>query len=86
MEVVVERLLHTEEAKEKSRCDSGDDKAIMTKRNRSRGPQYHYCKKYGHIEKNCIIRRPAEEKDNNPHVLNVSKAAEAVPSERQKEK
>ena len=33
MEVVVERLLHTEEAKEKSSCDSGDDKAIMTKQN-----------------------------------------------------
>ena len=63
MEVVTERLLHAErKQKEKSSPDSSGEKAMMTKRQfRGRGPQCHYCKKYGHIQKNCTKRIKAEE-------------------------
>ena len=63
MEVVTERLLHAErKRKEESSPDSSGEKAMMTKRQfRGRGPQCHYCKKYGHIQKNCTKHIKAEE-------------------------
>ena len=63
MEVVTERLLHAErKQKERTSPDSSGEKAMMAKRQfRGRGPQCHYCKKYGHIQKNCTKRIKAEE-------------------------
>ena len=65
MEVVTERLLHAERKQnEKSSPDYSGETAMMTKRQsqfRGRGPQCHYCKKYGHIQKNCTKRIKAEE-------------------------
>ena len=60
MEVVTERPLHAER-KQKEKSSHGE-KAMMTKRQfRGRGPQCHYRKKYGHIQKNCTKRIKAEE-------------------------
>ena len=63
MEVVTERLLHAErKQKERTSPDSSGEKAMTAKRQfRGRGPQCHYCKKYGHIQKNCTKRIKAEE-------------------------
>jgi hypothetical protein len=63
MEVVTERLLHAErKQKEKSSPDYSGETAMMTKRQfRGRGPQCHYCKRYGHIQRNCTKRIKAEE-------------------------
>jgi hypothetical protein len=63
MEVVTERLLHAERKRREKSCpDSSGEKAMMTKRQfRGRGPQCHYCKKYGHIQRNCTKRIKAEE-------------------------
>ena len=63
MEVVTEWLLHAErKQKEKSSPDSREEKAMMTKRQfKDRGPQCHYCKKYGHIQKKFTKRIKAEE-------------------------
>lgn len=50
--------------------DSSRDKALATKCQLSsqqfkdhRGPQCHYCKRYGHIQKNCIERIRSEGKN-----------------------
>ena len=63
MEVVIERLLHTErKQKEKSSSDPSAEKAMTTKRQfKGRGPQCGYCKRYGHIQKNCYDRIKVEE-------------------------
>ena len=63
MEVVIERLLHTErKQKEKSSSDLSAEKAMTTRRQfKGRGPQCGYCKMYGHIQKNCYDRIKAEE-------------------------
>ena len=71
IEVVTERLLHTERKQKEKLClDSSGDKALAIKRQLSsrqfkdhRGPQCHYCKRYGHIQKNCIERIRSEGKD-----------------------
>lgn len=58
MEVITEKLLHAEKfMKEKSSPDSSGDKAMMTKRYFKGN-----CKKYGHIQKNCIERIKAKER------------------------
>ena len=70
MEVVTERLLHTErKQREKLSFDSSEDKALAAKRHfphrqfKARGPQCHYCKRFGHIQKNCTERIKSEGKD-----------------------
>ena len=74
MEVVTERLLHFErKQKEASSSDSGE-KAMFTKRQfKGKGPQCHYCKKYGHIQKNCIDRIKAESKQGGPEITRGKK-------------
>ena len=64
MEVVTERLLHFErKQKEKSGSDSSDERAMVMKRQfKGTRPQCHYCKKYGHVLKNCFERIKAEDK------------------------
>ena len=62
MEVVTERLLHTErKQKEKASVDLSGEKA-MTLKFKGRGPRCHYCKKIGHIQKNCSLRIKDERK------------------------
>ena len=64
MEVVTERLLHAErKQKGKSSPDSSGEKAMTTNSEVEvhSGPQCHYCKKYGHILRNCTKRIRAEE-------------------------
>ena len=63
MEVVTDQLAYAErKQKEKSSPDPSGEKVMMTKRQfRGRGPQCHYCKKYGHIQRNCTKSIKAEE-------------------------
>ena len=65
MEVVTERLLHAErKQKEKFNLDTSEEKAMTTKRQfKGRGPQCYYCKKYGHIQRNCISLRKSRNKE-----------------------
>ena len=59
MEVVTERLLHAErKKKEKLNLDSTGEMAMTTKR-QFKGKGY-YCKKYGHVQRNCIERKADE--------------------------
>ena len=52
MENVIERLLH-EEQKLKDRSRSGRTKEEAMTVKHKRGPQYYYCKRFGHIKRNC---------------------------------
>ena len=55
MEVVTERLLH-EEQKQQDRAGAGisDEKAMTTEqRSKRKGPRCHYCRKFGHIKRDC---------------------------------
>ena len=63
MEGITEQLLHAEKKqKEISSPDSYGEKAMTTKQQiRGRGSQCYYCKKYGHIQKNCTKCTKAEE-------------------------
>jgi hypothetical protein len=62
MEVVTERLLHTErKQKEKASVDLSGEKAMALKF-KGRGPRCHYCRKIGHIQKNCSLRIKDERK------------------------
>ena len=69
MEIVTERLLHAErKRKEKAGViEFSEERALATKRRFDhqyrRGPQCHYCKKFGHIQKNCMERIKSEGKD-----------------------
>lgn len=54
MDSVIEKLLH-EEQKLIDRghgCTSAKEPALMAK-HRKKGPQCHFCKKFGHIKRNC---------------------------------
>ena len=55
MEIVRERLLHTErKQKEKTGADLGEQKAFIAKQQvNMKGPKCHKCGKYGHIKKYC---------------------------------
>ena len=53
LEVVTEHLLH-EERKQKtpsSESGTGEEEALATRY--GKGPRCHYCKKLGHIKRNC---------------------------------
>ncbi len=53
MESVIERLLH-EEQKRKERRPSGlKEEAMTVRQSKKRGPQCHFCKRFGHIKRNC---------------------------------
>ena len=55
MEVVTERLLHAERKQREKTCS--DEKAMAAKRQlKGRGPRCHYCRKFGHIQRNCTER------------------------------
>ena len=54
MEVVTERLLHTER-KQKAKSEFSGEKAMATKQ-QSRGPKCYNCHKFGHIQKYYQIK------------------------------
>ena len=59
METVTERILHAE--RKQSDKDVGDEKVYFNKHQfRGKGPRCHYCKRLGHIQKNCFDRAKAE--------------------------
>ena len=52
MENVIERLLHEEQKlKDRGRLGKSKEEALTVKHRR--GPQCHYCKRFGHIKRNC---------------------------------
>ena len=62
MEMVVERLLH-EERKLRDRGNPGakiNSKEAMIVKQRRKGPRFHYCKKYDHIQHNCREHEKAQ--------------------------
>ena len=62
MKIVTEWLLHAErKQKEKASIDLSRQKAIILKFKGHR-PRYHYCKKIGHIQKNCFKHIEAEKR------------------------
>ena len=69
MEIVTERLLHAERKRKETAgvIEFSEERALATKRRFDhqyrRGPQCHYCKKFGHIQKNCMERIKSEGKD-----------------------
>ena len=61
MEVVTERLLHTERKQRDKTCV--EERAMTVKRQfKGQGVRCHYCRKLGHIQKNCTERIKNEEK------------------------
>ena len=61
MEIMTEWLLHAERKQKGKLClDSSGEKAMATKR-QFKG-KCHYCKKHGHMQKNCAERIKAEGK------------------------
>lgn len=65
MEMVVERL-HHEERKLRDHgnpayngAKMNSEEAMIVKQRR-KGPRCHYCKKYGHIQRNCSEREKAQ--------------------------
>lgn len=64
MEVVVERITHEEKKiKERSSTTKDDHVFSAVTRNRSRkpkGPVCYYCKKVGHIQRNCYLHAQHE--------------------------
>jgi hypothetical protein len=58
MEIVTERLLHAErKQKDKPSPEFKEEKAMAFKRHvNKKGPQCQYCRRYGHIQKNCFDR------------------------------
>ena len=55
METVIERLLHEEQKLRNQECPPSRDakEEIMTLRHEKKGPRCHFCKKFGHIQRNC---------------------------------
>ena len=59
METVIERLLHEEQIlklkKKNQECPPSRDakEEVMTLRHKKKGPRCHFCKKFGHIQRNC---------------------------------
>jgi transposase InsO family protein len=63
MEIVTERLLH-EEQKQKKRVGpgAGNEEAMAFKHHgyKGKGPRCHFCRKFGHIQRNCPERTQGE--------------------------
>ena len=65
MDSVIERLLH-EEQKLKDRGKSGRatrEDALTIKHRK--GPQYHFCRKYGHIKKYCRVYEKSQQNNQS---------------------
>lgn len=55
MKTVTERLLH-EERKKKDRDavpETSKEEVLVTRPQKKRGPRCHFCKRFGHIQRNC---------------------------------
>ena len=80
METVIERLLHEEQKfKDRGNATGGaSSEEVMTTRHRRQGPICHYCRKVGHIKRNCRDFKRARGSPNNlqhqsktpPHKIN----------------
>lgn len=65
MEVVTERLLHSErKQKDKSSFDFSEKAMAAKFKGRSLTVRCHYCKKVGHIQRNCLERAKDEGSGN----------------------
>ena len=63
LELVTERLLHEErKLRDREGATAGSVKAMTVKQPYKKGPKCHYCKRFGHIRRNC--RKFAQ--DNKP--------------------
>ena len=61
MEVVIERLLREEQKiKERGGSSSGAEAMFSKQKATKRGPKCHFCKRYGHIQRNCADHAQAE--------------------------
>lgn len=67
--------------REKQREKTSSDETAMTARRqfKGRGPRCHYCRKFGHIQKNCTERIKSEDKSKQG-------AAAETPKGKKKEK
>ena len=67
MEVVIERLLHEErKLKECGENSCGGAEAMLSKQKPIRkGPKYHFCKRFGHIQRNCTEHLQADKRENS---------------------
>ena len=67
MEVVTERLLHEErKLKERGESSCGGAEAMLSKQKPIRkGPKCHFCKRFGHIQRNCTERLQADKRKNS---------------------
>ena len=57
METVIERLLHEEQKLKKKNQESPSSRdakeEVMTLKHKRKGPRCHFCKEFGHIQRNC---------------------------------
>ena len=67
MEVVTERLLHEEQKlKECGGSSCGGTEAMFSKQKPTRRrPKCHFCKRFGHIQRNCTERLQADKRTNS---------------------
>ncbi len=61
IEVVTERLLHSER-KQKDRTSVDFSEKAMAAKFKGRSLKCHYCKKVGHFQRNCLERAKDEKK------------------------
>ena len=86
METVIERLLY-EKQKIKDCSTSGrtstTEEALIVKQRR-KGPQFYFCKRYGHIQHNCRERKKSQNankmKDTPKHKINSTHTRQPVVS------
>ena len=67
METVIERLRHEERKLREKDLTSTDPEGAMSLKHRRRGPQCHYCGKFGHIQRNCRDRLNEEKQESEQH-------------------
>lgn len=61
MEIVLERLLHEErKLLERETTDTTDKAMTTTHKKPKKGPKCHYCHKFGHIQRNCLLKQKQE--------------------------
>ena len=77
MEVVTERLLHEEhKLKERGGSSCGGAEAMFSKQKPTRrGPKCHFCKRFGHIQRNCTERLQADKRTNSDEKRNLKQKA-----------
>ena len=66
MDIVVEKLLY-QERKLQDRCGLNETcpKGLSAKHRSSKGPNCHFCHKFGHIQRNCMENMQGEKKPDH---------------------